>query len=274
MPTDHFPGNRPHKQRNRWPLISVCILGIMIAGAWYTFTPQGALDKLDAVGYSVCHRIPSHSFSVNGRALPLCARCSGMYLGALLGLFTQYVQGKRQGGFSRPWLIALCLLSSLFVIDGFNSFLGILIGTAPLYPPQNWIRLFTGWSVGLLIAALIYPIFSQTVWQTWDPKAVLDRKTPTLILLSASLLLLTGMFSGLAGFLYPLAILSVVGVIFVLTLIYTVIMLMLFKQENRYNNLIELAPFLLGGLVLTMAQIGLFDLARYLLTETWSGLPL
>ncbi len=77
-----------------------------------------------------------------------------------------------------------------------------------------------------------------------------------------------------AAILYPLAILSVVGVVVILTMIYTVIMLMLFKQENRYNHFNELAPVLLGGLLLTLIQIGLFDLVRYLLTETWSGLPL
>jgi uncharacterized membrane protein len=274
MTTGKPPINQPRRKRNQLLLIGVCIVGIMIASTWYAFTPQGVLDKLNAVGYAVCHRIPSHSFTVNGRQLPLCARCSGMYLGALLGVLVQYFMGKRQGGFSRTWLIVLCSLGTLFIIDGMNSFLALFLDAAPLYPPQNWIRLFTGWSVGLLIAALIYPIFSQTAWQDWDPGTILDRKVPSLILISGSLLIIAGVLSGVADILYPLAILSAVGVVVVLTLIYTVLMLMFFKQENRYNHFNELALFLLGGLILTLIHIGLFDLVRYLLTETWSGLPL
>ena len=274
MTTGKLPINRSHRKRNQLLLIGVCILGIMIASTWYAFTPQGFLDKLDAVGYAVCHRIPSHSFTVNGRPLPLCARCSGMYLGALLGMLVQYFMGKRNGGFSRIWLIVLCSVGTLFVVDGLNSFLAMFLDTTPLYPPQNWLRLFTGWSVGLLIAALIYPIFTQTIWQDWDPEATLDRKAPTLTLVSGSLLIIAGILSGAPSILYTLAILSVVGVVLIMTMIYTVLMLMFFKQENRYNHFNELALILSGGLIFTLIQIGLFDLVRYLLTETWSGLPL
>ena len=48
--------------------------------------PPGLLGKADALGYAVCHRIDARSFHIGTRQLPLCARCSGMYLGALLGL--------------------------------------------------------------------------------------------------------------------------------------------------------------------------------------------
>jgi hypothetical protein len=171
-------------------------------------------------------------------------------------------------------LIVFGALGSLFVIDGLNSFLGILMEKAPLYPPQNWLRLFTGWNVGLLIAALVYPIFTQTVWQNWSVEAVLDRRSYTLILIATSLLLMAGILSGIAGILYPLAIISVLGVVVTLTLIYVVVLLMLFKQENRYNYFTQIVPVLIGGLVIAFVQIGLLDMARYLLTETWSGLSL
>jgi uncharacterized membrane protein len=43
-----------------------------------------------AVGDRVCHQRPERSFAVAGTPLPVCARCSGLYLsgtlGALLGL--------------------------------------------------------------------------------------------------------------------------------------------------------------------------------------------
>lgn len=36
----------------------------------------------------VCHQIPDRSFAVHGVPLPVCARCTGLYFGFLLGCLT------------------------------------------------------------------------------------------------------------------------------------------------------------------------------------------
>jgi uncharacterized membrane protein len=274
MSQNNLPEKSVHQKRKPWLLAGVCISGIVIAGMWFLYTPDGVLAKMDAVGYAVCHRIPSHSFMINGQPMPLCARCSGMYLGVLLGMVIQFTRGKRWGGFSRKWLIALSLLAVLFVVDGMNSFGGLVLGWDLLYPAQNWLRVITGLGVGLLISALIYPIFTQTSWNIWNQEAALDGIGPALAVVIGSVLLVVGLISGSPLILYALAILSVIGVVVILTMIYTVMLLMLFKQENRYNYFREMAPVLMSGMVLAMVQIGLFDLVRFFLTQTWSGLSL
>jgi uncharacterized membrane protein len=250
------------------------MFGMLVTSLWLAYTPDSFLGKVDAVGYAVCHRIASHSFTVNGKPLPLCARCSGMYLGALWGIIYQFINGKRRGGFSRNTLIILCSMAVFFVVDGINSFLALILKHAPIYEPQNWLRLVTGLIVGLLISAVLYPIYIQTVWQTWKSESVLNDRKVIVGLLIGSILILAAMLSGLAVLLYPLAILSGLSVLVVLNLVYSILLLMLFKHENRYNQFKELIPVLVFGLVLTMIQIGSFDLLRYLLTGTWTGLPL
>lgn len=37
-------------------------------------------------GSVVCHQLPERSFALGGHQWPVCARCSGLYLGAALGL--------------------------------------------------------------------------------------------------------------------------------------------------------------------------------------------
>lgn len=261
-------------KRNRWLSISVCMIGIMIVGLWILFTPDGFMNKVDAVGYAVCHRIYSHSFIIDGRPMPLCARCTGMYLGALYGTILQFIAGKRKGGYSRSLLIVLSLMGIFFVIDGLNSFAGLFLEKAPLYTPQNWLRLMTGLGMGVFISAVIYPIFTQTVWRTWQAESALGSIRSIVALSAGCILLAIGVVSGFSIILYPLALISILGVLIILVMIYTVIMLMLFKQENSYNHFSELTPLLLVAIILMMIQIGIFDWVRFLLTKTWNGLPL
>ncbi|MCD6475499.1 MAG: DUF2085 domain-containing protein, partial [Anaerolineaceae bacterium] len=65
----------------RWIMVLVG-LGVLMAG-WLLFTPAGFFGKLNAIDYAVCHQAPSHSFFIGNRQMPLCARCTGMYLGVL-----------------------------------------------------------------------------------------------------------------------------------------------------------------------------------------------
>jgi uncharacterized membrane protein len=39
-----------------------------------------------AAGSVLCHQLPERSFFLDGHQLPVCARCTGLYLGAIGGL--------------------------------------------------------------------------------------------------------------------------------------------------------------------------------------------
>ncbi len=81
-------------------------IGLLLFG-WLLNTPPGLLGKADAIGYAVCHRIDLRSFHLGDRQLPLCVRCSGMYLGAMLGLAYQALTRPRAGGFPQRsvWVV-------------------------------------------------------------------------------------------------------------------------------------------------------------------------
>ncbi|MEP7357390.1 MAG: DUF2085 domain-containing protein, partial [Anaerolineales bacterium] len=69
-------------------------LALLTVTVWALNTPAGLLGKANAIGYAICHRIVSHSFLIAGEAMPLCARCTGIYLGALLGLTAMGGMGR------------------------------------------------------------------------------------------------------------------------------------------------------------------------------------
>src|SRR5215216_4498053 len=60
----------------------------IVAGVvFFSFAVSGDFKyKMDGLGFAVCHQIHTHSFAIVGHQLPLCARCTGMYLGALVTL--------------------------------------------------------------------------------------------------------------------------------------------------------------------------------------------
>src|SRR5512143_3851532 len=82
-----------------WPGLAVALAATAIVlFFWLLNTPAGLLGKADAIGYAVCHRIDARSFHIGERQFPLCARCSGMYLGAMVALLYQAVTGRRRAG--------------------------------------------------------------------------------------------------------------------------------------------------------------------------------
>jgi len=257
-----------------WRQAVLVAVGLLLLG-WLLNTPAGLMGKADAVGYAVCHRIDLRSFHLGERPLPLCARCTGMYLGAVAGLAYQQVLSRRRGGTpGRAIIVALALLVLFFVVDGFNSFISFFPGAPVLYQPQNTLRLLAGSGMGIAIAVALFPAFNQTVWMDWDPKPAMPglRSLGGLVLLMLLVDLLV--LSENPLLLYPLALISAAGVLLLLTLAYSMVWLMIFRAENKFLSARQMLLPLAGGFGLALAQIILLDLARYALTGTWDGFHL
>ena len=260
------------------PLAALCI----VAGFLY-IAPPGILSKADAIGYAVCHRLDERSFHADGRQLPLCARCSGMYLGAVLGLLFLSLTYRRNAGTPPKTVIAILLLFGLaFAVDGTNSYLylmksvsGSRLSFIPnLYVPNNTLRLFTGSGTGLGMAVAVFVSLNQTFWKDWNNKPVLGKPRDFLILVALMLLVDVLVLPEWSWVLYPVAILSAGGVVLLLTMVYGMLWTMVMRQENLYMNLREAWLPVLAGLTIALLQITLIDVFRLWLTHTWGGFPL
>jgi uncharacterized membrane protein len=247
--------------------------GILLAG-WLWLTPGGLIGKADAIAYAVCHRIASHSLEVDGEQFPLCARCTGMYLGALLGLVYQALQGKLGKMPSLHTYIIMAVMVLAFGIDGVNSYLHFFPGFISSYQPQNWLRLITGTGMGLSISAVLLPAFHQTMWKSWEDKSALRSGRQLLGILILAVLLVESILSGFPIILFPMAFLSAIGVMVILTMIYSMVFVMLFKQENRFDRLSQLWFPLIVGFTIAILQISVTDVGRFFITKTWSGFSL
>jgi len=251
----------------------VLVTSLVLTG-WLLLTPPGLLGKADAAGYAVCHRIAARSFTIGDRQTPLCARCSGMYLGALLGIIYLARFGKRSGMPSLKISIVLIIFLIGFGVDGGNSYLHFFPNAPSLYEPENWLRLITGSGIGLGLAAILVPVTHQVLWKTHDTRPALAGWREFLPLLALAGLVDLAVWSENPLLLYPLALLSAFSIFVILTIVYMVVWLMISKKENHFNSYRELVFPLLAGFLTALLQIIVLDAGRYWLTGTWAGFNL
>jgi len=260
----------------------VPIAALLVFAAWFSFTPPGLLGKADAVGYAICHRIDERSFQIGDRQLPLCARCTGEFYAAGISLLFFAIVSPRKSGMP-GWRLGapLLLFLAAFGIDGTNSFLYLLKQTSGgaldqipnLYIPNNTLRLFTGSGMGIALASILYPAFNQSAWKDPDPERALSwRKLGSLI--GIILLIDLAVLTEHPIILYPIAILSVLGVLALLILVFSMVWLLIMRQENEFASLSQMWLPFLAGTTLAFLMISAIDLLRFSLTGTWGAFPM
>lgn len=267
------PDTPPAASFRRKSLTSLIYLAaaIVLIG-WLWNTPEGILGKADAVGYAVCHRIDVRSFHLGDRPISLCARCTGMYLGALLGLAFQWFTAPRAGGFPPKRVIALLTgVVVLFGVDGVNSFAHLIPGLPGLYEPNNTLRILTGTAFGIVMSAAVYPVFNQTMWVHWEARPALPSIRRVLLVILLGFFIAFLVMTEIPWILYPLALISAAGVLVILSMVYAMLWLIVLRMENRYERIWQLITPLVGGFTMALLQIALLDLGRYMLTGTWEG---
>ena len=128
---------------------AVCLLITVAGPAHWTLVQAGFR--------MVCHQIPERCLWIAGTAMPVCARCTGIYFGALAALSLR-IRDRRQ------WLLAAL---ALVAIDWSSE-------AAGLRPAWAALRLTTGLLLGLAAAPVVAAALSErTQWNR--PPACSDR---------------------------------------------------------------------------------------------------
>jgi uncharacterized membrane protein len=257
----------------RW-LILLALIAVLLLGLWAA--PPGLLGKADAIGYAVCHRIDARSFHLGDRQLPLCARCTGTFLGVIVGVAILILLGRgRSVVWPRRSVFAVLVFTAVpWGFDGVNSYAYLFPQLPHLYTPQNWLRLTTGTFLGLAMAAVFLPAVNQSLWKTGPVSPVLKNFRELGLYFLAAPVLIGLVLLENPIILYPLALLSTFGVLYLLTGVYTALLLMVFRKENFAETLHDAWPVLVAGLTIGLLQIMAIDAVRMYFTHTWGGFNL
>ncbi len=269
-PPHPHPSARPYRRTTVWLVVGFAAL---IMALWWLGTPAGIQGKANAIGYAICHRIADHSFQINGQPLPLCARCTGIYLGVMTGFAILIAAGRGRASRLPPVrvLIMLAVFVGLMGLDGINSFLYLFPGYSGPYEPQNWLRLITGSLAGIAMINLIYPVFHTSVWARPDPRRTLHSLWELTGMAAVVVLVDALVITENPTLLLIFGLVSTVGPVLILTLSWSVLFLSMARRENSAHTRRDLIIPLLAGLALAFLMLGAIDGGRYLLTGTWDG---
>lgn len=107
---------------------------------WLIFMKLGALT---------CHQMYERSFNYKGYQFPVCARCTGIFVGNIIGIFLYIINIKTS-------IITGLVLILIMIIDGLLQLFNIKDST-------NIRRLITGVLAGVGYISLTVNIFSH-IW--------------------------------------------------------------------------------------------------------------
>jgi uncharacterized membrane protein len=251
-------------------------VSVLVMAVFFFSPPVTLLDKTQAIGYAVCHQIPVRSFHLDGQPLPLCARCTGIYLGALGGVAGLALLKRYHSTELPPFavLITLAAFVVLMGIDGVNSYLTFFPKAPHLYEPQNWLRLTTGALHGLAMSVMVVPVVNGGLWHASRVKnepVIKNFRELLLFLAGAAAIILVVLWQA-PFLLYPLAFLSTLGVLLMLGLVGMMLVVVLTRREataRRWSDLI--LPGIMG-LAIAFLIIEVMGGLRAMLT-TLAGVP-
>lgn len=264
----------------RWLLLATVVGALLVLG-FYTVTDPARLAHnhllhgADYAGYAICHRITARSFTVAGRQLPLCARCTGIYLGISLTFLVMFMAGRGRRSALPPLRLLLPLGGFLAVmgVDGLNSYTHFFPAFPHLYEPQNWLRLATGAGAGLTMGLITFPALAQTLWRhhIWQGVITTGRELAGLVAVLALLILLV--LSNRPALLYVLGIVSAAGVLLILTALNAIVLLIALRKDGQAVRWQQAAVPLVAALALALLEIGAVAAVRFQLTGTLTGFP-
>jgi hypothetical protein len=116
------------------------------------------------IGAWICHQRPERSFYLWSMQMPVCARCSGIYVGAAVA--TLVVRLQRPGDAARPRADAARLkprapssetktTQAVVALAVLPTILTLLFEWTTGVVPANWIRAIAGLPIGAAVAWMV-----------------------------------------------------------------------------------------------------------------------
>ena len=112
-----------------------------------------------AVGSLVCHQRPERSFFVDGRQLPVCARCTGLYVSGAVGLMAwlAFKIARRW----RPIAVDPRRAARVLVLVAIPTALSLATGMLGVWDGDNLTRALLALPLGAVAGAIVAAVVTK-----------------------------------------------------------------------------------------------------------------
>ncbi len=196
---------------------------------------------LEFIASFVCHQVPERTLTIGGDLLPLCARCTGIYSGFLIGVVFQIIDRRKVNRLPSIWITTVTIVLILALI---SEALGEKLRLWEL-PSEG--RLLLGLFCGSALSVALFPLFNYFLQKDGTNEASIGSRSYVALLVFVSL------FFGLhyvSSSFFVLSSFSVVGILVCYAATNMTIAGMVVNWKRRELNL--RSTLVITSLVLTM----------------------
>ncbi|HTP09223.1 MAG TPA: DUF2085 domain-containing protein [Anaerolineae bacterium] len=266
------PSDSAIDSTSKWSRLSkILFIGIpaAIISLFIAATPPGLWEKARIIGYALCHQLPDRSFFIHEHQTPLCARCTGMYLGFFIGLIFLIIRRRTHSARLPTTAIISVLIGFITImgIDGINSTISIIPGAPQLYHTTNIHRILTGTLFGIAMCMLFFPVFSTAIWRQPSGDRSLKSWRELIGLVLVAFALDAVILTQADWLFYPIIILSIAGPLLLLSFMGAIIVLTMRNLVNNIDRWKQMALPMFAGVGLGLVLITMMDFFRAAVTS-------
>jgi uncharacterized membrane protein len=114
---------------------------------------------LNALGALICHQLPERSFFLAGSQLPVCARCTGLYLSGVAG-FVGWCAWKLARGW-RSFALAPRTALAIVIAAGMPTAVSYVTGLAGIWDGSNVTRALLAIPLGVCAGAVVAAVATK-----------------------------------------------------------------------------------------------------------------
>jgi uncharacterized membrane protein len=122
------------------------------ARAHLSIAAYGASALVYTIGRLVCHQRPERSFHLSGVAMPVCARCLGIYCAAAVAALALAFYPRVD---ARPGRRPLRAARSVLIASTLPTLATLAVEWATGVTPANWVRALAGMPIGAAVAWIV-----------------------------------------------------------------------------------------------------------------------
>ena len=112
-----------------------------------------------AAGSVICHQLPERSFFLDGRQLPVCARCTGLYLSGVAGFLGWFTWKAARGW--RQFAVAPRAALAIVILAGVPTALSYATGVIGVWDGSNLTRALLAVPLGASAGAVVAAVASK-----------------------------------------------------------------------------------------------------------------